>query len=147
MKKLVYHVLMVLLLSCLCLATTKTVPIMGDTVNDSDIMSLVKLAMGNSYDGLEHDLLVEERNVILKLNPGVTEELMAAGKYNSDVQSAWNKMLDSFQQTSKSGVELLASIGVTDGSFTVLVEDDVNKIDANIFLCIINGVIVQNYYG
>lgn len=140
MKKLISLVLCLTLVFTLAL----TVPFAAhaDSAEDETLQSLLVMAMGDAFGDADTQLDVTNGNVILRIDLGLDDSVVALGKYDSDIMQSWATLKKNFSELCGSVVTLLDSMSVENGSCTVLLVNDAHAQNATVYLCVVNGVVV-----
>ncbi len=134
-------------LFCAALLAAGTVRADASALSDDTIRNLLEVAVGDSYEDCDTEFVVMDGDVVFKINPGITRELMELSRDNAEVKDAWQGLTANLTEVSEAGLDVLNSLGIENGTFAVLVTDDVASAGAGIYLCIINGNVYQDYFG
>lgn len=117
-------------------------------MSDTEIKSLLLSVLEKNMSAFDYKLDVENGNVVLRAKvDGITPELVKQGKYNSEIQSSWVDLREAFTGVSTSILTLLQTLGVENGSVSILLVDDTASKSANVFLYVVNGIITVDVYA
>ena len=132
----------------LCLMSMVHVVSAGDWNSDKDmIVTLFQTTMGDSYDGIDHDLSVYKgESIRFKVDFNASKDSLL-GLSNSEIMDSWSNMTDSLVSLSESGHGLLDSLGHGDRCFIVCIVDDVDDETSDVWYVSVNGYTVYDAFG
>lgn len=129
----------------LCFLFTSSVAA-SSGIDEGMVIPLFQAAMGDSFDTMDHDLsLYNENCVRFVVDLDFTKDEALAAK--SQLSSTYNTMVESLTGTSKSGYELLKTLGYEDAFFTVCLMDDVYDQESDVWLVIVNGCVMYDAFS
>ena len=129
----------------LCFLFTSSVAA-SSGIDEGMVIPLFQTAMGDSFDTMDHDLSLYNDNCVrFVVDLDFTKDEALAAK--SQLSSTYNTMVESLTGTSKSGYELLKTLGYEDAFFTVCLMDDVYDQESDVWLVIVNRCVMYDAFS
>ena len=133
-----FGILIVITLSTVCFASSDWDP--------DSVVSMMKLAMGDSFSEFDNNLSFYNDNTIrFIVDMDASKDYALSNK--SQLYDQWSTLRDNLTGVSQSGYDVLKTLGCGDKFFVVTVLDNVYDEASDVWLIVVNGNVVYDMYN
>ena len=136
--------LCVLLCCVLFVLSFSTLAFGSSGMSEETVITLMKGAMGDSYDDYDYDIYTKDGNFYFDLATGMVKDDILQVK--SAAAETWGNVVESYKNLGTTGLSLLETCGFGDRLFIVRILDDISDGGSDVQLLVVNGAVVYNCY-